>query len=348
MRVFEERQNGLKPSKSLETRWVFVEIFVAEKIDDKPLIDLLGGPLGLFQSKIDPKVLCLGKGLGERPVYLVPHDAKAWAKNSEYLNYLNYLGRDSLIIFSDRGDYPRHPKIRNSVALRVALQPHESRSNKVVLPYNVESLDFLPMRQFSTLPKISFMGLVPINTTGRKMKTLKSAPFSPLRGNGAATRKKYLKSLRLTSLDLSEVTRTKYGALGAIDGSHLNRRAEFLQSLEESDIVVAPRGDSNQSMRFFETLSSGRVPLFPDTEMELPSLKEPFPERFLIRTDFTKKSIELAVSDFWGSLDESSYFDLQKEIRAFFSLNLDFNSFASNLFRLSQHDFTNLAKIDHC
>jgi hypothetical protein len=323
-----------------------MRIFVAQAIANQPRIDLLGGPIGLFQSKIHEGVFRITQDLAFSDAVLVPHDAKVFTKNRDYCEYLNALGKKHLILFSDRGDFPLRPSIHNSVALRVALQPRETRSNKIILPYNVVALDSLSRRNYAGIPEISFMGLVPKNTVGRVVKAFRSAPLSPIMGNGAVTRRKYLESLDRSGLSLKKVTRDSYGAIKSAQNSHLDKRQEYLEFLDNSDVVVAPRGDTNQSMRFFEVLSAGRIPLFPDTKMQLPTTTQPFPEKFMIKTGFHPKNIEANVASFWSRLNEVDYNSLQVEIRNYFVNYLEFNAFLRNLFSLERSEFLALAQPD--
>lgn len=47
-------------------------------------------------------------------------------------------------------------------------------------------------------------------------------------------------------------------------------RMEFVNNLLESDYIVCMRGGGNFSVRFYETLSMGRIPIFVDTDCILP------------------------------------------------------------------------------
>lgn len=48
------------------------------------------------------------------------------------------------------------------------------------------------------------------------------------------------------------------------------RKVEFLNNLLGSDYTVCIRGTSNYSLRFYEALSAGRIPIFVDTDCVLP------------------------------------------------------------------------------
>jgi hypothetical protein len=68
------------------------------------------------------------------------------------------------------------------------------------------------------------------------------------------------------------IIRNKFGAAkaGYTHDELIKNRKEFLNSIQESHIVWAPRGDANQSMRLYEALSAGRVVLVPNSKMTFP------------------------------------------------------------------------------
>jgi hypothetical protein len=47
-------------------------------------------------------------------------------------------------------------------------------------------------------------------------------------------------------------------------------RREFVDNIDASDYTLCQKGDGNQSTRFFEVLSMGRIPLHIDTECVFP------------------------------------------------------------------------------
>jgi len=47
-------------------------------------------------------------------------------------------------------------------------------------------------------------------------------------------------------------------------------RLEYVQNMLDSDYIVCMRGGGNFSVRFYETLSLGRIPVFVDTDCMLP------------------------------------------------------------------------------
>jgi hypothetical protein len=56
-----------------------------------------------------------------------------------------------------------------------------------------------------------------------------------------------------------------------IDASLLRRsRRQYVENMFESDYILCTRGKGNYSIRFYETLSSGRIPVFVNTDCVLP------------------------------------------------------------------------------
>ena len=322
-----------------------MKMILADSLPGAPVLDILGGPQGKFQSPIQSNLIQYSSNYQGADAVLIPHDAKVFSGNQDYLEYLRALSKTKMLIFSDRGDFPVRPKISNAIALRVALQPFEKCQNLFIVPYNIESLSYLPFRKYRSIPRVAFMGLVPRNTLGRKFKTFISAPLAPVKGNGAATRRKYLKVLSQTSLDFVQSKREFYGAFAAREFDIMKNREEYIAFLETSDFFVAPRGDTNQSMRFFETLSSGRLALLPDTRVQLPSMlpKTTFP--FALFTDFNSDRIERSVWSFWNTLNHKSYFNLQINIRSLFTEYLDFNQNLKQMFSLNLSDFLKYASV---
>jgi len=63
---------------------------------------------------------------------------------------------------------------------------------------------------------------------------------------------------------------------GALEGGRVDRsrllssRRQFVENLFGSDYVLCTRGGGNYSIRFYEALSAGRIPVFVNTDCVLP------------------------------------------------------------------------------
>src|SRR3989344_707736 len=66
------------------------------------------------------------------------------------------------------------------------------------------------------------------------------------------------------------VRKTFSGSSRTIELDPAQARTEYLDSIINSDFVIAPKGDGNYSNRFFKTLCLGRIPVLTDTNVVLP------------------------------------------------------------------------------
>jgi hypothetical protein len=323
-----------------------MRLFVADSIPGLPIIELLSQEIGLYQTPIQDNLLQIVESLSQSEALLVPHDAYNFSKYSAYVDYLNELSRHRPIIFSDRGDFPKKPKIKNGLALRVALNPGESPNRKFIVPYNVLSLQDIPFRAYEVQPKISFVGYVPKVSAGRIFNNLHQSPYHPLTGNGALVRRITLRKLKGSQLDINVVSRDTYGANKKTDKNLVNTRNEYIRSMSDSDFILAPRGDANQSARLYETLSAGRIPIIPNTNQVLPN---PFSQsRFdlglpLSFSLLSRKSFENTLLAYWGGIGTNeNYTKTQLMIRNYFRENLEFNGFMRRFFSSSRDSLERL------
>lgn len=318
-----------------------MRLFLAE-IDPKlSIIELLTQEIGLYQTPIQGNLLQTVEKLNQSEAILVPHDAYHFSKNKEYIQYLNELSKYRPIIFSDRGDFPKKPKILNSIALRVAINPGESIKRKFVVPYNVLSLQDLPIRPYKVRPQVSFVGYLPRVSIGRFFKSLQQSPLHPLSGNGALVRRVTLRNLEASKLDTKIVSRDSYGANKKTDSNLATTRNEYIQNMTESDFILTPRGDANQSARFYETLSAGRIPIQPNTGQVIPmpfflgNCRIDLPLNFSL---LSRKSLENSLLAYWYGIETSDrYTRTQLMIKKYFKDNLEFNGFMQNFFASDQN-----------
>ncbi len=251
-----------------------MKIWICASIPNTTEIDLVGGYIGSYQEKFNPSEhLCLVGNDFESDMILVPHDAKYFFKNTAYLQYLKGLSLKKPLLISNRSDFPVNILLPNSTFLRVGLEPSEKVMNTIIIPYNIISLSHLPLNEYHDNPKVGFTGLVPELSIGRSLKSIRKSPRHPILANGAIVRRLALQKLRKTSLNQEIIIRKTYGGVSRLVSNAEKKRHEYINNIGESDFVLCPRGDSNASLRFYETLSAGRIPLIPDTQIKLPYLE---------------------------------------------------------------------------
>lgn len=110
-------------------------------------------------------------------------------------------------------------------------------------------------------------------------------------------------------------------------------RAEYIDSILNSDLTLAPKGDGNYSIRFYEVLSLGRLPLFIDTDSELPFEKLGIYKKIVFRLSY--KQID-AVADFvaahYEEISQGEYVAIQDQARTVYRDYLRYDSFFNRLF----------------
>lgn len=110
-------------------------------------------------------------------------------------------------------------------------------------------------------------------------------------------------------------------------------RREYVTNIAESDFVLTPKGDGNFSVRFYEALSLGRIPVLVDTDMCLP-LEHIVPyESFVIRVPYTEiDRIADIVADTYQKLSDEEFIAMQKAARHAYETWLRYDRFYKFLF----------------
>ena len=83
------------------------------------------------------------------------------------------------------------------------------------------------------------------------------------------TRKKILNSLKKGKNIKTNFNMRSTFAVGSL-GLNKQSRSEFIKNILSSDYTLCYRGSGNYSLRFYETLCLGRIPLFINTDCKLP------------------------------------------------------------------------------
>ncbi|MBP9668961.1 MAG: exostosin family protein [Candidatus Pacebacteria bacterium] len=105
-------------------------------------------------------------------------------------------------------------------------------------------------------------------------------------------------------------------------------RAEYIQNMLDSDFVLAPKGDGNYSARFYEALSLGRIPILIDTDMVLPLENALDYSKFILRVPHTEvHRLGEIVHDFYATLTDESFANMQRAARKAFAEHLRYDRF---------------------
>jgi len=146
------------------------------------------------------------------------------------------------MMLDDESDYGHFD---NLILLRVSAKASRLRKHEIILPYLWEGKEEpYPLSPKSELPIIGFCGLL-----SKHRKKLVNV---------------FLKSNEVTN---DFLIREKFWGGKPHDKSLIN---EFFDNIENTQFTLSNRGAGNFSMRFYQVLSCGRIPVLVNTNMSLP------------------------------------------------------------------------------
>lgn len=127
------------------------------------------------------------------------------------------------------------------------------------------------------------------------------------------------------------ILRKKYRAgIKTNKGTH-KTTLEFYDNIRDSDYVVCVRGAGNFSIRFYETLAMGRIPIFIDTDCALPFDDEIDWKKHVVWVDYKElHRVAEIVTDFHLALSEKDFIDLQLANRKLWEDRLTLRGFFEN------------------
>ncbi|HRH24003.1 MAG TPA: exostosin family protein [Candidatus Paceibacterota bacterium] len=191
------------------------------------------------------------------------------------------------LLIDGSGDIEHVIDIPNTVVLRVSQYRYAVKENEITVPFLAEDLlesfrgGIVELRIKMQTPSVGFTGWADISFITRLKIFVKEfsitlgALFDEKRGaehKGLLFRARALKALQKTKGIVNNFTiRKSYsGHSATIQGAVKDNRQAFVDALIGSDYALVVRGDANASVRFYEALSLGRIPLFLDTACVLP------------------------------------------------------------------------------
>lgn len=318
-----------------------MNISVAPLIESKevPIVSLLSKKAGLYTGPF-PNFKQFLVSEARSDIILCPHNLKAIENNKSYIESLEKLSKKKPVLVLNFGDFPRKKLLGNFIHLQTS---HEigakfNPENTIIVPLNAKKIQ-TPIRNFSVSPEISFVGQVPKQSVGRVFRSLFPIPPAPwqtqlphpVKRNSALIRAFGVKALY--DINATTIKRLHHsGTKARVKDLKLNRKLYELV-LTNSDIVFCPRGDANTSVRLYECIGAGRIPVVPKTKTYLPDLKNDSISDLLISCSSMSYDLEKQVNEWWSGLTPESYFSRQIELRRIFDQRLSFKGFFENLFR---------------
>jgi len=230
-----------------------------------------------------------------------PHDADAFIFPIDYLSSASREYHQDFKTMRDKateygkkmmvytgGDYGKTFHDPSIIPWRNAGFKSMNDQNTIVVPSFINdpiALDEIELQihEYELKPKISFTGFA----TGNLKESLRSAS-STIKGNilrffhknesdyqisynAAGKRYHYLKLLEHNEQIITDfIYRDAYRAGATTDEERIISTLEFFKNLNSSPYVFCLRGAGNFSVRFYEALALGKIPVLMDTDVQLP------------------------------------------------------------------------------
>lgn len=318
---------------------VYIEI-----LDTKlPVLNLIKGRSRFNESNIEGLIdRYLVRTQESSNVILIAHDVIHFQNNPKLINRIIELSKFRPILVSDCGDYPVNLKIPNVYSFRTGVPAFEKFENTIIVPYNVKTKSYLEDRTYNKIFNVSFAGYLPRVISRRLIPKNFNEFMHPILNNGSIIRR--LGVRQISKLENSIVViRKHYGGAHSLIGNIPKFEDEYNQTILESDFVFSPRGDSNQSARYFEVLSSGRIPIIPDTKILFPKLPKDSPKPVEVKVSATSWNLLDKLEEFWLKIDTNSYRDIQVINREIFNKHYSYKIFMDIFFKGDVEDISKYA-----
>ncbi|MCE9643662.1 glycosyltransferase family 47 protein [Candidatus Parcubacteria bacterium] len=268
--------------------------------------------------------------------FLVPHDFYRIALEKEYFARVVARAEEhgKKILIFDYSDYDSPIEVPDSIVFRYSQYRYKKATNEIIAAPFVEDLGArgVALRAKGERPVVGFCGWADFDSLRRRLRYYARlllveahALFqnSALRAHrpGLYFRRAALARLRDSALVVSNflIRKTFSAHAHSITSDPQTARREYIENMVNSDFVLAPKGDGNYSMRFYEALSLGRIPLLIDTETELPLESEIDYSSFVLRVSYKDMDrLPQIVADFYAGLTEEEFKAMQERARAAF------------------------------
>ncbi|OGY90835.1 MAG: hypothetical protein A3H70_03840 [Candidatus Komeilibacteria bacterium RIFCSPLOWO2_02_FULL_48_11] len=280
--------------------------------------------------------------------FLLPHDYfLLFVRENEYMQRFAALAEKygkKVIVFA-HGDPEIDIPINNSIVFRIARYGRNKKPNEIIMPvYGEDLLQDRPLsiRRKGAKPVVGFCGWARLGSAREKLAYyVKDAIWSVknfLPGNqhlgperqGMWFRRQAIKILEKSSLVESnfKIRESFSGHRTTIKLDPAQARAEYIDNMLNSDFILTVKGGGNCSMRFYEALSLGRIPLFIKTDNVLPFEDIINYREFVVFVNYDEVDlIDTKLSDFYNALSDDDFIQKQKRARETYEKYLRLDSF---------------------
>ncbi len=323
-----------------------IKVYLSPKIEGLKYIDLINPNLNIKNNKtffddfnvfndLSENVVEIVSDIDQAQYIMIPYNILHIDNLNNYLNSIRDISKSKKIIAFIIGDSDIDIKIDNSIIFRMSCYGIKIRENEIIIPAYANDLskyDAIKFRVKNEMPVISFCGWAGVQGFYSKIKyfiknyLILKGPYK----QGIYFRRKAIKILNKSKLVKTNfIIRDSYSANAkTIKIDPKIARKEYIDNIVNSDFVLCPKGDGNFSVRFYEVLSLGRIPILIDTDMILPLNKDIDYSKFILRINYKDiHNIDKIVSDFYNKITEDEWIKMQSIARQEFVNHLNIVSF---------------------
>lgn len=341
-------------------------VFLAPHFDDSPELYVVQSMRGtaanahentLFTNALPHDYAYTGfdfvASLDEADVLLVPQPVRHITPALRtYLDTQVAAAREQnkrVVVFT-RGDLSHDVFIPDVILCKGSQYGYLRQPNEIIVPPFVEDLGEqfgVHMREKQERPMVSFCGWAGFASRTAfwkyQLKNFLITLRTLVTGNAhyQVHRKGiYFRKAAMRVLEASSRIRTHFiirqtfsASKKTISLDPVVARKEYVDSMIASDFVLAPKGDGNFSVRFYEALALGRVPILIDTDCVLPREDVIDYASVILRVPYTAlDTLADRVADFYAAHTPEAWIERQHRARELFVTHLRYDRFMSALF----------------
>lgn len=291
--------------------------------------------VALFNTyNYDTDYFCLVDNVRDADFILIPYRYNVLRKKHRKLfeAFLNESKKyNKPILVDGAGDIEYKIDHKNAYVLRIGGYRFEKNSNDIHIPPYADNIlerfcnGGLQIREKQEIPTVGFAGwahFTPYQYTRSFIRGLPNRIVGLFNKNYAAKKKgvffriEAIKILKASSLIHTNflIRKSFSGNASTAEKDPQELRKEFVDNLINSDYALCIRGDANASVRLFEALSIGRIPIILDTECVFPLKDKVNYKDFSLVIDFRDlPRIDSIIRDFHDKISNEEFKEMQRK-----------------------------------
>ncbi|OJI07249.1 MAG: hypothetical protein COX02_01760 [Candidatus Vogelbacteria bacterium CG22_combo_CG10-13_8_21_14_all_37_9] len=250
----------------------------------------------------------------------------------EFSNLAKQYKKQIIVVYP--GDSNEAVELPSSIVFRNSQYRQTLRPNEIMMPALTEDLgqgqNLIP-RIKGERAVIGFCGWADFRSFKERSRYYLKLSFTfGLKRQGLWWRRKALTLLRDSKLIATNflIRKSYSGNEKTISLDPIVARREYIDNILNSDFTLCVKGDGNFSVRFFEVLSLGRIPILIDTDCPLPLEDMIDYDTCILRIPYQNIShLASITADFYNNLNQEQFTAKQIKIREVFEQYLRLDSF---------------------